>query len=105
MNNPALYDAAYSGAIGGASQRWITSTSETGYSSLVNAAIAFAVAVDAEIPPVGGEGPSDAESDLLLAICLGFWSSRNPTSTNSNDYLKAAQAVATLYAEARVELS
>jgi hypothetical protein len=45
-NNPALFNAALSGATGGAQSRWLTDPVAANYAAFRAAAVAFATAVD-----------------------------------------------------------
>jgi hypothetical protein len=96
MNNPIIYDAAYMGCIGGSSQRVFSSAVPTDYDDYLNAAKAFALAIDAAIP--SGE-PSGTQAELLLQICSGFWSSRFPQSQDMADYVAHVTAIVALWNE------
>jgi hypothetical protein len=97
MNNPDIYDAAYAGCFGGSSGRIFRSTTPIDYDNYILAVKAFALAVDALIPP-NEEGFTDAAQDLLMELCHGFWNDRFPQNQDPAFY--NVQAIVTLFNEA-----
>lgn len=95
-NNNALYNAAFSGALGGTLQRWITNTDAQSYTPMIAACIAFATAVDAAIPVIEG-GASDASAASIQSICNGVTANRMLTSSNPVDYTELATAIAAAF--------
>lgn len=73
-NNPILYNAALTGAVGGLSaERWPKSTDASDYVGLRNTCVEFAVAMDAAI--VAGDY-SQQDADLLESLCENLLSHR-----------------------------
>jgi hypothetical protein len=99
INNPALYNAALSGACGGYSQsRLVTDPNQTSYTALVNAAKVFAAMIDAEIPTIPA-GATAKHVNLLLSICQNTLGGRAITSLLATDYLVLAKGIAAEYRE------
>ena len=101
MNNTIIYDGAYMGCLGGSAERVFTSAVPTNYDDYINAAKAFALAIDAAIPP----GSFGTEAQLMLTLCQGFWSSRFPQSQDMADYAPHVTAIITLWNEAILQLA
>lgn len=83
INNPELYNAAISGAMGGTVDgQLISNTSSASYATLVNFCRTYATAVDAAIPTIGA-GVVPAQVELMAALSRSIWSNRYPVSINS----------------------
>lgn len=80
MNNPRLYNAAYSGALSGMLTNRVRLTS---YTAIVAGCVAFATAVDAAIPVIAGDA-SAGQQELLAQLCrsavTNLYTSSIPTS-------------------------
>lgn len=104
QNNPALFDALMAGGCGGTLERWITSASSSSYDSLVDAVEAFATAVDAAIPTIGG-GPSISQINLLQSIAQGIVAGRNLASIDSDTFADIAASIAAVFDECETRLN
>ena len=96
LNNSFIFNSALSGTVAGASQRWVTSQTDSDYTAMVEAACAFATELDSVLTVWD---PDAATSDMIAvvtAICQGFWTTRFPTSQISSDYTNEAKAIAAL---------
>lgn len=99
INNPALYNAALTGACGGYNQsRVVTSAVQTSYASQVATAKAFAAAVDSLIPTIPS-GATAKHVNLLLSICQNTLGGRALTDTLQSAYATIAAAIAAEYRE------
>jgi hypothetical protein len=105
QNNPALFDALMAGGCGGSLERWITSASSSSYDTLVDAVEAFATAVDAAIPTIGGNGPSISEINVLQSIAQGIIAGRNLVSIDSDTFADIAASIAAVFAEVQPRLN
>lgn len=105
QNNPALFDALMAGGTGGSLERWITSSSSSSYDSLVDAVEAFATAVDAAIPTIGGSGPSISEINVLQSIAQGIIAGRNLVSIDADTFADIAASIAAVFAEVQPRLN
>lgn len=94
-NNPALYNAAYSGCLSGLSSRWLTPGAPT--TSFTAAARAFAAEVDSKFPQTVITADMAA---MMQSLCEGFWSNRLATSSSQDSYSTEAQTIVTLWSEA-----
>ena len=92
-----VYNFGIAASVGGSSARWITSTDPQDYSSLCDAAAAFADCL-ANTITVNFNNPQSVT--LLATIIVTFWSNRSVTSTNPSDYQSACNAIAALFTEA-----
>ena len=100
-NNPLLFDAAFSAAVGGIeSGRVIRDTALAGYATVRDAASAFATTVDGLIPSSALITPPEA--DLLCAICTQILAGRFLLSTT--DTLALSRAIVALWNECRTVL-
>lgn len=78
INNNAIYNAAFVGAVAGITERWINSTVQTSYDSMYTAARRLAANVDALIAPTT---ISDGEAALLQGVVKGVFANRFPQTT------------------------
>jgi hypothetical protein len=101
MNNAPLLNAAISGALGGAQERWLEFSDPLVYDAFVDAVNAFANAVDAAIAPIGG-GATFFDVQTVQELAAGVTSTRLLTSTNQADYVELANALAALFQQARI---
>jgi hypothetical protein len=97
-NNNALYDAVVAGAVGGCEERWITSPISASYNPIALASQAFAIEVDAAIPPIPG-GPTEAQVNLMVSIVNGVLAGRNIVDIVPATYISIANAIAGLFIE------
>lgn len=82
INNAGIYDAAYNGFIGGATEyRSTTSTSPAAYTTLQSEAAEFAALVDAGIP---SQTIAQPQSDLMTVIVAGVLAGADTTQAASN---------------------
>lgn len=97
-NNPQLFDAAFSAAVGGIEAgRVIRDTALTGYATVRDAASAFATTLDGLIP--SSALITEPEAELLCAICTQILAGRFLLSTT--DTLALARAIVALWNECR----
>jgi hypothetical protein len=101
-NNVILFNAAFQGALAGATQRWNQDAVQLDYEDSVNAAVAFATQVDSKIPT--NESIGDNQANTLRAICSGIISGRTPVSAVPSDYDAVANAIAANYRQAILSL-
>jgi hypothetical protein len=104
MNNPALFNAAFSGAAGGlSSERWIASNNSSNYLQLRNDCLAFATAVDQAIATDINIGVREA--GLLQSLCANILTSRGSPGSSFNSLAGAiASAFGLLRAQLQPEL-
>jgi hypothetical protein len=124
INNDAIYNAAFIGALAGMVQgRGVKSATATDYATEVNAAEAYAlkvdslIAEDATIATGGGDASYLAGSTstivyngrtkglLMKALSQSAWVERASVSTTQSDYATIAAAVVALYTEALTKLT
>lgn len=104
-NNTKIYNSAFSAFIQGAVASWQTSTTQSNYNNLKAAATAFATKVDAGIPY--SDGLTDAEAQLLFAICSGVMEMRYKTDAEaqvSTFWTSIAAVIAAIYTNSRTGL-
>lgn len=99
QNNPALFDALMAGGCGGTLERWITSTSSSSYEPSIDAVEAFATAVDAAIPVIGGDGPTISQINLVQSIAQGIVAGRNLASIDAGVFAEIAASIAAVFAQ------
>jgi hypothetical protein len=102
MNNAIFFNAAYSGCVGGSSQRVFTSGVQASYVPYLTAAEAFATAIDTAIPT--SETPTQDQANMLMEICHGYWTTRFPQNTDPLSYTTLVQAIVALWNEAIIGL-
>lgn len=101
MNNPLLFNAAFSGIAGGCdAERWITNGADLNLNQAIQAA---SLAIDSFIPPIVG-GATTSQSELLQSICEGIFSSRYLQDTNPLSYTVIAQSIANNFNAAQSNL-
>lgn len=101
MNNPLLFNAAFSGIAGGCdAERWITNGADLNLNQAIQAA---SLAIDSFIPPIVG-GATASQSKLLQSICEGIFSSRYLQDTNPLSYTVIAQSIANNFNAAQLNL-
>jgi hypothetical protein len=88
INNNALYNAAFVGAVAGINERWINSTNQASYDSMYAAARRLAATIDALIAPTT---ITDCEGALLKGIVQGSFANRFPQTTQ--DFNDISQAI------------
>src|SRR5271166_1054660 len=84
-NSPAIFVAAFSGALAGmgASDRVPTDTDAADYAGLANVAGAFAESFDTAVGPIGM--PVDTYiTQSVEAVCEAVWEGRSPQPTATN---------------------
>ena len=100
MNNPRLFNAAYSGALSGMLTNRVRLTS---YTAIVAGCVAFATAVDAAIPVISGDA-STGQQELLAQLCrsavTNLYTSSIPSSVVTQVVNAYNAAVGSLAAEA-----
>src|SRR5579864_2635298 len=94
-NNPALYNAALIGFVGGVNQARTIGNQTSG---LTAQAVLFAQLVDTDIPTDGGL--TQSKIDLLTDIVSNVFGDLYPMDLEESDYTAQADAVVALYNEA-----
>ena len=101
MNNPLLFNAAFSGIAGGCdAERWVTNGADL---NLNQAIVAAAFTIDNFIPPIAG-GATLSQAELLQSICEGIFSSRYLQNSDPLSYIVIAQSIADNFNAAQINL-
>jgi hypothetical protein len=95
-NNPLLYDAILAGGVGGASERWITSSESASYAIESINVKNLATVVDGLIAPVPG-GASFESALILQSIVQGVIGGRYLIDVSPDLYLDVARAIVALF--------
>lgn len=101
-NNNGIYNAAIAGTLAAFTSRWITNISASSYQTQVLVAVAFANQVDSLIPAASYD---EGSYRVMESICNAFWTDRNPTSVNPQEYLQGASALVAVFNQVQSSLA
>jgi len=101
-NNNIIFNAAFSGFVGGTQTRWLESDQTVDYVTIRNDGLLFAAAVDLVIPT--NAAFTQQEGDLMEAICASIFSGRYPVGSPLTAFDELALAIKALFDLAQASL-